>query len=211
MTNILIADDHALVRKGLEMIIKSAFMPCQLSYATNGDEVITHVRKTSFDLAILDLNMPDTDSVALFHQVLVHRPDLRVLICSMNPEKVFALRYLKMGAFGYVEKSANDEELERAMRVVLNGRKYFSNDVLDQLSGKLQGKNSNNPFDALTDREFEIALHLIKGLSVGEIALLIKLHTSTIGTQRARILEKTGVKNVMELNQLARLHSIIDW
>lgn len=211
MTRILIADDHALVRKGLEMIIRSAFSPCEIAYAENGDEVFQAVRKNTYDLAILDLNMPDTDALALFQQVMAFQPALKVLICSMNPEKIFAMRYLKMGAAGYVEKSAKDDILEKAIRTVLNGRKYFSEDMLDQIVGAVQNKDQANPFDRLTEREFAIALHLIKGLSVGEIAQLVKVHTSTIGTQRARILEKTGVQNIMELNQLARTHQIIEW
>ena len=211
MTKVLIADDHALVRKGLEMIIRSAFSPCEITYAENGDEVFQCVRKNGYDIAILDLNMPDTDSIALFHQVMALRPTQKVLICSMNPEKIFALRYLKMGASGYVQKSSKDDVLEKAIRTVLSGRRYFSEAMLDQIAGAVQNKEEVNPFDRLTDREFEIALHLIKGLSVGEIAQLVRVHTSTISTQRARILEKAGVENAMELNQLARTHHIIEW
>lgn len=211
MTSILIADDHALVRKGLEMIVRSAFAGCETSYAENGDEVFQSIRKSSYDLVILDINMPDTDAVALFRHIMAIRPTQKVLVCSMNPEKIFAMRYLKMGAAGYVQKSAKDDILERAIRTVLSGRRYFSEDMLDQIAGAVQGKEPANPFDRLTDREFEIALHLIKGLSVGEIARLVRVHTSTVGTQRARILEKTGVSNVMELNQLARTHQIIEW
>jgi two-component system, NarL family, invasion response regulator UvrY len=211
MINILVADDHALVRKGLEMIIRSAFSPCEITYAENGTEVFKHIRKSSYDLVILDLNMPDTDAVALFQHIMSLHPTQRVLICSMNPEKIFAMRYLKLGAAGYVEKSAKDDILERAIRTVLNGRRYFSEDMLDQIAGAVHNNIPSNPFDSLTDREFEIALHLIKGLSVGEIAQMIRVHTSTVGTQRARILEKTGVQNVMELNQLARTHHIVEW
>ena len=199
-----------MVRKGLEMIVRSAFSPCEIAYAVNGDQVFHNIRKSHYDLVILDLNMPDTDAIGLFQQIMAIKPGLRVLVCSMNPEKIFAIRYLKMGAIGYVEKSESDEILEKAIRTALNGRRYFSEDVLDQLAGNVQGKDPLNPFDKLTDREFEIATHLIKGLSVGEIAVLINLHTSTVGTQRARVLEKTGVANVMELNKLARLHKIIE-
>lgn len=211
MLSILIADDHALVRKGLEMIIRTAFSPCDITCAENGDEVFQRVRKNTFDIAILDLNMPDTDALALFQQIMILQPALKVLICSMNPEKIFALRYLKMGAAGYVEKSAKDDILEKAIRTVLNGRRYFSEEMLDQIVGSVQSRDPLNPFDRLTDREFAIALHLIKGLSVGEIAQLVKVHTSTVGTQRARILEKTGAHNIMELNQLARTHHVVEW
>lgn len=210
MKRVLIADDHALVRKGLEMIIRSAFGPCKITTAINGEEVFHYVQQQDFDLAVLDLNMPNTDAIALFQQIMLFKPGLQVLICSMNPEKIFALRYLKLGAAGYVEKSEEDEVLEKAIRTVINGRKYFSDDVMDQITLSMRGKNPENPFYKLTDREFEIAMHLIRGLSVGEIAGLIHLHTSTVGTQRAKVLEKTGVQNVMELNKLARIHKIID-
>lgn len=211
MTTILIADDHALVRKGLEMIIRAAFTPCEITTAENGDEVFQLVHKNAYGLVILDINMPDTDSIALFQQIMAFRPTQKVLICSMNPEKIFAMRYLRMGAAGYVQKSAKDEVLEKAIRTVLSGRKYFSEEMVDQIAVMAQNKDKQNPFDRLTDREFEIAMHLIRGLSVGEIAQLVSVHTSTIGTQRSRILEKTGVQNVMELNQLARTHQIIEW
>lgn len=208
MTNILIADDHNITRRGLEMMLEDCLRSCRITHASNGDEVFTAMKNNIYDLVILDLNMPDTDAAGLLSQIQAIREGQKVLIFSMNPEKIFAFRYLQMGASGYIQKSANDDTIERAVKTVLKGGKYFSDELLSELSDPTLAATHATPFDKLTDREFEIARHLIRGLSVGQIARIVKVHTSTIGTQRAQILKKTGVTNVMELNQLARLHHI---
>lgn len=210
MVNILIVDDHSITRIGLEMILETSIRHCRITHANNGDDVVQLIKNNDFQLVILDLNLPDTDSDTLFKHILAVREEQKVLIFSMNPERIFGLRYLRMGVYGYLEKSANDETMVRAVKLILKGGKYFSEDLLDELiSGSVGACAAKTPFDSLTDREFEIARHLIRGIGVGEIAKIVKVHTSTVGTQRARIFEKTGVKNVMELNQLARLHHII--
>lgn len=209
MVNILIVDDHSITRIGLEMILEIAIRHCRITHAGNGDEVMKLVRDNNYHLVILDLNLPSTDSDTLFKHILAVREEQKILIFSMNPERIFGLRYLRLGAYGYLEKSANDDTVVRAVKLILKGNKYFSELLLDELVSSSVAAVAKTPFDSLTDREFEIARHLIRGLGVGEIAKIVKVHTSTVGTQRARIFEKTGVRNAMELNQLARLHHII--
>lgn len=210
MLQMLIAEDHAIVRKGLEQIIKDEYTDSNIEFATNGDEAYSMVNGTPYDLVVLDINLPGTNSVGLFQQLLTLQPDLKILICSKSPEKIFAFRYLRLGASGYVEQSVPDDVLRDAVKGVLAGKKYCSNAVTDQIAERFSGRIPTNPFDLLSDKEFEVGLHLIKGLQINEIAEVLDVHQSTIAARKVRILKKAGVTNIVELFNLARQHKIID-
>ena len=120
----------------------------------------------------------------------------------MNPEKVYALRYFKTGINGYIEKSASDEKIRHAVRCVMAGKNYMSDDVLELMVNSYKKGVSENPFDRLSSREFEIAMYLDRGLAPGEIANIMNLHTSTVGTYKLRIFDKMQVKNIIELHKM---------
>lgn len=206
----LIAEDHAIVRKGLEQIIKDEYPDSIIDFATNGDEAYSIVQSSVYDLVIMDLNLPGTNSVGLFQQLLHLQPDLKILICSKSPEKIFAFRYLRLGAAGYVEQSAPDEALREAVKMVLSGKKYCSNAVTDLIAERFSGRVPTNPFDQLSDKEFEVSLHLIKGLQTNEIADILEVHQSTIAARKVRILKKVGASNAVDLFNIARQHRIVE-
>jgi DNA-binding NarL/FixJ family response regulator len=128
----------------------------------------------------------------------------------MNAENMYAKRYLKLGAMGYLRKDASGPEIIKAISTVLNNKRYISPELNEKLLTDLQSNHpAENPFDKLSPREFEIVQHLANGNSVAEISQKLNLHTSTIGTHKARIFEKLECKNIIELNNLAKVHRIV--
>jgi DNA-binding NarL/FixJ family response regulator len=154
--------------------------------------------------------MPDTDSLVLIRNILALKPRSKILMLSMNSEEIYAKRYLQAGAMGYVKKDAPTPDIKNAITTVLANKKYISEVLKEKLLNDLNDKkNSANPFDNLSAREFEIAHHLIRGDSLGDICAKLDLKSSTVSTFKARIFEKMHCSNVIELNTLAKLHNVI--
>ncbi len=206
--NILIADDHKLVRMGLCTIIEEEFLNAHIVEAGNAREILRELRKQKFDLMLMDLKMPDTDSFDLLEQVTKHDPAMKVLVVSLNPESIFALRCLKAGACGYIEKSTNDLDIRKAVRKVAAGKKYMSDEVMEMMTDFMRSGKSSDPFETLSKQEFVVAMHLINGLSNSKICEAMNLQASTVGTYKTKIFEKTNVKTVHELMQLASQFNI---
>lgn len=210
MPNLLLADDHSVVRKGMKIIIENFLPHTTIDEAHDGDSAFEKIKNNEYDLVILDVNMPNTDSFGLVSNVLAAKRGTKILMFSMNDEEVYAKRYLKMGVMGYVKKDEPEAEIKKAITTVLNNRKYMSPALGQRMIEDLYIKNdSENPFDKLSPREFEIVQHLIRGESLHDICNKLTLHSSTVGTHKARIFEKLNCKNVIELNTLAKMHSII--
>lgn len=206
---ILIADDHELLRLGLSIIVKEVLPFAEIIEAKNAHEVQTTVSNKNIDLLLLDVQMPDTDTLALMKWVLAISPALRVLVISVNPESIFALRYIQNGAYGYIEKKEDGTKLKLALNRVALGKKYMSDDLLDIVSEHIRkGKDGQNPFQTLSPREFEIVQLLIKGYSTSEICQAVSLQAPTVSTHKRNILEKLLVCNVFELIELARQYDI---
>lgn len=207
--NVLIADDHKVVRLGLALIVKEEFPMAEIFQAGNAAEVYTHMRAEKFELMLMDLKMPETDSLMMLEQILLMDPELKVLIISLNPERIFALRYLKSGAFGYVQKSEDDAMIKKAILKVADGKKYMSEEVVELMTEYLRNGNTSNPFGQLAKREFDVAMHLINGLTPGEICILMDLQPPTVSTYKNRVFEKLNIKTVHELMEMAKQNSII--
>jgi two-component system invasion response regulator UvrY len=152
--------------------------------------------------------MPETNSFDLLKYILNTKPDSKVLIFSMNSESMYAKRFLKAGAIGFVSKDAPIEELKKAVDLTLNNRKYFSDAFIESVLKEKVDKEYNNPFSNLSSREFEIANLLLEGKPVGEISVLLNIKNSTTATYKARIFEKLKIENVLQLNELAVLYEI---
>jgi two-component system invasion response regulator UvrY len=209
MTKLLLADDHFIVRTGLKLIIEN-FMPhSKIDEAYDGDSSFEKIKENNYDLMILDVNMPNTDSFALVSNILALKPEMKILMFSMNDEEVYAKRFLKLGVMGYIKKDENGGEIEKAITTILNNKKYISPGLSQILIEDLLNKNPENPFDRLSPREFEIARYLIRGESVAGISQKLNLHLSTVGTHKARIFEKLKCSNIIDLNSLAKVHNII--
>ena len=209
MAKLLLADDHFIIRTGLKLIIEN-FMPhSKIDEADDGDSSFEKIKKNNYDLLILDVNMPNTDSFVLVSNILALKPEMKILMFSMNDEEVYARRYLKMGVMGYIKKDEHVDEIKKAITTVLNNKKYISPGLSQILIEDLHSNNPENPFDSLSPREFEIVQHLIRGESVAEICQKLTLHSSTVGTHKARIFEKLKCSNIIDLNSLAKVHNII--
>ncbi|HMR90010.1 MAG TPA: response regulator transcription factor [Saprospiraceae bacterium] len=205
-TNILIVDDHEIIFSGIKLIVQNASEKYTLTNCYNGDECFDLVQKNNYDLLIMDVNLPDTDTLQLFQLLLVRNPKIKILIFSMSPIEMYAKRFLKLGAYGYLSKESCSDEFLKAVRTILTGKKYISSDVAQILAEDVIHGRDGNVFEKLTDREIEIMGYLLKGLGGKEISKITNLHTSTIGTHKLHIYEKLGVSNVIELKELAVLY-----
>ncbi|HSP06032.1 MAG TPA: response regulator transcription factor [Acidobacteriota bacterium] len=210
MLRILIGDDHALIREGLKKILKAAQDIAVVSEAQNAREVIEEVKKQELDVVILDISLPGKSGLELLKDLKQDYPRLPVLILSMHPEDRFAVRALKAGAAGYVTKESAVEELVKAIRKVVQGRKYVSPALAEKLAFDLETDTGKAPHENLSDREYQVLCLIAVGKSVREIAGELFLSISTVNTYRARILEKMNMKTDAELIRYAVQNQLVD-
>jgi DNA-binding NarL/FixJ family response regulator len=202
----LVADDHAIVRAGLKTVMKDLHPFSHGDDAVNGDQVIDLVKKNNYDIIILDVNMPDTDCIAMISNILAYKEKSRILVFSMNSEQLYAKRFLKLGVLGYLDKESSAEEIKKAIQNVLNGNLYISPDLKKHLYEDMMAKRTENPFEKLSNREIQIAKYLLLGYSHAEIKKTLNLHSSTVGTHRLRFFQKLKIKNLFELGELVKLY-----
>jgi len=211
MTKILLADDHAIIRAGLKIYIENIIPDSNTDEAYDGDSAFKKMKENDYALIILDINMPATDSFTLVSNMLTVKPNSKILMFSMNSEEIYAKKYISLGALGYINKDACADEIMTASNNVMRGKRYISPSLIQILAVSALDKKSHkqNPFELLSSRELEIARHIMKGDSVSEIAKHLNLHTSTIGTHKARIFDKLKCKNIIDMNELARVHKFV--
>ena len=208
MTRVLIADDHALFRAGLRQFLVEALPAAEIDEAVSGNEVLTCLQRKGCDMLILDINMPDRSGLDILRHVKSGHPATRVLVLSGFPERQYALNVLRGGAAGYIAKDAAPEDLLKAVRTVLQGRRYVSESLAELLL--LDMDRADKPLHALlSDREFQIFGKLATGLSVSEIGRELCLSVKTVSTYRTRILEKMRMKNNADLTSYALRNEII--
>lgn len=204
--NILIVDDHDIVHSGLKVSILKANIAANITKAKNGEEAISFVRSFKFDLIILDVNLPDTDTQSLMKLFINNNSKQKVLIFSMSSEEIYARRFLKLGAKGFVSKTSNMDEVIKAIQVILDGKKYITQKVAELLSDDLIEGNTERNIDDLSDREIEIMHLLVKGLGGKEISNQLHLHPSTTATYKTRLFQKLAVNNVIELKEVVEFY-----
>ena len=195
MTRIVIADDHAVVRKGLRLILADAEELLVAGEAASGDELLTLLRTRPVDAVILDVGLGDRDGIEVLKQIRASFPRLPVLMMSMYSEDVYAMRALRSGASGYIEKSAAPELLLAAVRRIVAGGKWVSAAMTERLTAQIGIESAGSlPHERLSDREFEVFRLLGNGKSVTEIARALNLSVKTVSTHRMHILAKTGLE-----------------
>lgn len=209
MMNVLIADDHALLRSGLRRILAEELAATSFGEARDADELIQHIRRGSWDLVLLDISMPGRSGLDALRELRALRPKLPVLVLSMHAEEQFAIRALRAGANGYITKERAPEELIEAARRVLEGRRYVSPSLAEKLAEELASGRDGAPHDALSAREFEVLRLLAGGKSVSDIAEQLSLSAKTVSTYRTRILEKMGLGSNAELAHYALRYGLI--
>ena len=210
MLKVLIADDHALIREGLKKILQGAQDISVIREAQNAREVIEEVNKEELDVVVLDISLPGKSGLELLKDIKQYYPKLPVLILSMHPEDRFAVRALKAGAAGYITKESAVEELIKAIRKVVQGRKYVSPALAEKLAFDLEADTGRPPHENLSDREYQVLCLIATGKRVREIAGELFLSMSTVNTYRSRILEKMNMKTDAELIRYAVQNHLID-
>ena len=207
---VLIADDHAIVRRGLKLILSEEFSRIIFGEARNGQEVLDHVWKQDWDIVVLDITMPGRSGLEVLRELKQLRPKLPVLILSMHSEDQFGMRVLKAGAAGYMTKENVPEELVKAIKKVLAGGKYISPGLAEQLAFNLDEDTGRPPHEKLSDREYQVMCMIASGRTVKEIADELALSIKTISTYRTRILEKLKMKSSAELTYYAVKNKLVD-
>jgi DNA-binding NarL/FixJ family response regulator len=208
MTRVLIADDHALFRAGLRQFLTQSLASTDIGEAASGNETLTCLQQKTWDLLVLDINMPDRSGLDILRHVRSGHPGTKVLVLSGYPERQYALNVLRAGASGYIAKDSEPEELLKAVRVVLQGRRYVSEGLAELLLLDLD--RADKPLHSLlSDREFQIFGKLAAGQGVSEIGRELCLSVKTVSTYRTRILEKMRMKSNADLTSYALRNDII--
>jgi two-component system invasion response regulator UvrY len=210
MIQILIADDHAIVRAGLAQVIALEADMAVTGEASSGDETIALVRERAFDVVLLDIAMPDKNGIDTLRVIKQTRPGQGVLILSGYPENQYAINLLRAGADGYLSKDAEPAEILRAIRTVARGHRYLSEATADALTDKLAAPSDVASHEALSEREFQIFCKLAAGTAPTEIAAELHLSVKTISTYRARVLEKMKLSSNADLTYYAVKNGLID-
>jgi len=207
---VLIADDHAILRRGLREILMRELEGVVCGEAENAQQVLAQVQNQNWDLAIVDITMPGRSGLDVLRDLQRVQPGLPVLVLSMHPEDQYGKRVLKAGASGYMNKESAPEELIKAIRKVLAGGRYVSPTLAEKLAVEW-GTNAGRPLhDNLSDREFEVLRMIALGKTVSQIAAELHLSTTTVSTYRARILEKMNMTTTAELMRYALRNDLVD-
>ncbi len=195
----LIADDHALVRKGLKQILREEFPSAEVTEVTGGSEVLKEVGNKKYDVIMLDISMSGRNGIEILKQIRANGIKTPILIISMYPEELYAVRALKAGASGFVNKESANEELLTAVHKVLSGRKYISSAIAEKLAETIGESSEKQAYQFLSDREMEVLQLIGSGKTGSEIAKELSLSVNTISTHRYRILKKLSLNNNAEL------------
>jgi two-component system, NarL family, invasion response regulator UvrY len=211
MSRILIADDHAVVRAGYRQFLEADPSVTEVGEAASGDETLDALRRGQWDLLLMDIHMPDRSGLDILKHVSASFPDIRVLIMSGLPEEQYARNVLRAGASGYLSKDGSPEELLRAVRLVLKGRRYISAAMAESIAADLDNSSDQNGplHTSLSTREFQNFCKLAAGMAVNRIANELSLSIKTVSTYRGRVLEKMGFKSNADITTYALRNGLI--
>ena len=206
MINILIVDDHLIVREGIKRIIDDTPDIKTVSEASSGKEAMDLIYKNKYDLILLDISMPKQNGLKTLKLIKKHDKTISVLMLSMHSEEQYAMRSMKAGASGYMTKDTASNELVTAIRKINNGRKFISKEVAELLATDLYHDDEKDPHEQLSDREFEILKMIATGTTTKAIAMELSISPKTVSTYRSRILDKLNMRNNSDL-----IHYVIDY
>lgn len=206
---ILIADDHDIVLKGLKQILVEEFPLADITEVSTSDGLLKHAIKGNWEIVIMDLSMPGRSSIDVLREIKISLPELKVLVLTMYPEESYALKCFKAGASGYLNKNLASEELIKAIKRILSGRKYITSNVAEKLLDALEKDDEKAPHELLSSREFDVLKLLAKGVSVSAIAETLGLSPTTVSTYRIRLLDKMNMKTNAELTIYAKDHHLL--
>jgi DNA-binding NarL/FixJ family response regulator len=210
MIQVLITDDHAIVRRGLKQILAETSDIVVTGEAETGFQAIKLAKQHVFDVMLLDISLPDKNGIEVLKQIKKEQPKLAVLMLSMHTEHEFAVRALKAGAAGYLTKQSAPAQLVTAIRHVAAGKKYVTPALAEELANSL-GENTEQPLHAtLSDREFQTLRLIASGKTLSGISARLCLSPKTVSVYRARLLEKLKLTNNSELTRYAMKNHLVD-
>ena len=210
MINILIADDHVLIREGLKKILNSEPDMTVVGEASNVVELFKSLELLTVNIVLLDITMPGESGLDALKELRLKYPHVPTLILSFHPEHRFAVRALKAGAAGYLTKQSAAEEVAQAIRKVVGGGKYVSAALAEQLATELDDASGKPLHETLSDREFQVMRLIAAGKKSSEIAEELAVSVNTINTYRVRIFEKMKMQSNVELSRYAVEHGLIE-
>lgn len=208
---IIIADDHALIRKGLKEILQQVEGLVLLDEAQNGSELLLKIEENDYDIIVLDISMPGKSGLDVLKDLRHIKPEIPVLILSVYPEEQYAIRVLKAGAAGYLTKDSAPDELVSAIKKIVNGGKYISASLAEMLASEVRGGGViKQPHEYLSDREFQVMKMLAVGKTIKEISEELFLSPKTVSTYLTRIYDKMKFASKAELTAYAMKNGLID-
>lgn len=210
MIKVLVVDDHSLIRKGLGHILSGTEDLSMAGEAQNGMEALKMLQSDSFDVVLLDITLPDMHGIDVLKRLKINHPRLPVLMLSSYPEDVYALRSIKSGASGYLNKQSAPLELINAIRQVAKGKKYISTAFAEELANDLTHGHQEFPHQTLSNREYQTLCLIATGKKLSEIAETMSLSSKTVSIYRARLLEKMNLKTNADLVHYAISHHLIE-
>ena len=210
MINVLVVDDHALIRKGMKQILDDTNDIRVTGEAESGMQAIKMVRENKYDMALLDITLPDKYGIDVLRQLKLQCPSLPVLILSMHPDEQYAMRSIRAGAAGYMNKQSAPSQLVTAIRHVASGRKYISGELAEQLANEMTNDKQEVTHQILSNREYQTLCLMAAGKSLSEMADIMSLSAKTVSVYRARMLEKMKLKNNAEAVRYAIDHHLIE-
>jgi DNA-binding NarL/FixJ family response regulator len=209
MIRVILCDDHALIRRGIRDTLSDAPDIEVVGEAGDYPELRTLMRDTSCDVLVLDINMPGRSGLDVLHVLKDEGAPVKVLIVSMYPEDQYAIRALRAGAFGYVNKGGDPQQLVQAVRTVSQGRKFVTPDIAQMLVESLTTPEVAHPHEKLSDRELQTLVMIASGKRLSDIAGELTLSPKTVSVYRARVLEKLGLANNSELTVYAIRNGLV--
>jgi DNA-binding NarL/FixJ family response regulator len=207
---VLVADDHAIIRDGLRKILADTDDLVVAGEATNGNAAIEKVRERDWDLVVLDLTMPGRNGLDLIRQIKAERPKLPILVFSMHQEEQYAVRAMRSGASGYLSKQSDGDLLISAMRKVAGGGLFVTPKVSELLARDVTRPSDAPPHTLLSNREFEIFTSIVRGMTLTDIAQALSLSIKTVSTHKTHILEKMNASSSVDLVRYALEHGLLD-
>ena len=210
MIKILIADDHPLIRKGIKDVLEEEMDFKVVADAAYPHEILDGIKNHNPDILITDLSMPGRSGLDLISDIRQLYPKLPILVLTMHPEERFAIRALKAGSAGYLTKDTKPEDIIKAVRQILTGRKYITPSIAEKLATEFERDFEKDPHQLLSDREYQVMRMIAAGEKIRDIAMKLSLSIRTVNTYRARILDKMKMKNDTELTFYAMEHHLLD-
>jgi two-component system, NarL family, invasion response regulator UvrY len=209
MIEVFIADDHAVVRRGIKQILADDPEITVIGEASNAEEIMQQLYEKHWDVLILDITMPGKSGLDVLIELRQRKPDMKILILSMHPEEEVALTALKSGAAGYLNKSSVPGELVKAVKRINLGGRYITTSLAESIAFSIEKDPAILPHQYLSDREFQVMCLIASGNTLTEISKILSLSIKTVSTYRTRILEKLNMNTNVELTHYAIKHRLI--